>query len=131
MDMKAVLKYILTYILRVGMLGDCIFCKIANKEIKSSIVYEDESIIAFDDINPQAPVHVLVVPKKHVSNIMELKDYSLLENVFKVIQKVAEMKGVDKDGFRVVVNHLQKGGQSVFHLHFHLIGGRQMLWPPG
>lgn len=131
MDLKSVLKYIRTYILRLGMSGDCIFCKIANKDIKSSIVYEDDNIIAFDDINPQAPVHVLVVPKKHISNIMELSDYSVLEGVFRGIQKVAELKNIDKEGFRVVVNHLQKGGQTVFHLHFHVLGGRQMMWPPG
>ncbi len=112
-------------------MADCIFCKIASKEIPSKVVYEDENIIAFDDINPQAPVHTLVVPKKHVSTIMELEDYDIVANVFKVIKKVAEIKNIDKDGFRVVVNHLSRGGQSVFHLHFHVLGGRQMLWPPG
>ena len=112
-------------------MADCIFCKIASKEIPSKVVYEDENIIAFDDINPQAPVHTLVVPKKHVSTIMELEDYDIVANVFKVIKKVAEIKNIDKDGFRVVVNHLSRGGQSVFHLHFHVLGGRQMLCPPG
>jgi len=112
-------------------MSDCIFCRIVNKEIPSKIVYEDENVIAFDDINPQAPVHTLVVPKKHINTIMELEDYEVVSNVFKAIKKVAEIKNIDKDGFRVVVNHLSKGGQSVFHLHFHVLGGRQMLWPPG
>ncbi len=112
-------------------MADCIFCRIVNKEISSKIVYEDENVIAFDDINPQAPVHTLVVPKKHINTIMELEDYEVVSNVFRAIKKVAEIKNIDKDGFRVVVNHLSKGGQSVFHLHFHVLGGRQMLWPPG
>lgn len=113
------------------MQEDCIFCKIVGKEVKSNIVYEDENIISFEDINPQAPVHVLVVPKRHIPNIMEVDDYRILEDIFKAIQKVAKIKGIENEGFRVVVNHLRKGGQSVFHLHFHILGGRQMIWPPG
>ncbi|MFN4245807.1 MAG: histidine triad nucleotide-binding protein [Brevinematia bacterium] len=111
--------------------GDCIFCKIVNKEINSKVIYEDDDIIAFEDINPQAPVHFLVVPKKHISNVMELSEFDLVGKVFFAIQKVAKMKGIESEGFRIVINHLSKGGQSVFHLHFHVLGGRQMLWPPG
>ncbi len=113
------------------MSESCVFCKIVSKEVPAKIVYEDENVVAFDDINPQGPVHVLVVPKKHVENVMMIDDYKILEYIFDTIKKVASLKGIDKDGFRVVVNHLRKGGQTVFHLHFHVIGGRQMLWPPG
>ncbi|MEN2997910.1 MAG: histidine triad nucleotide-binding protein [Brevinematia bacterium] len=111
--------------------GDCIFCKIVNGEVKSNIVYEDEDVIAFEDINPQAPVHVLVVPKQHIPNIMQVREYTVLEKIFRAIQKIAEAKNLALEGFRVVVNHLHRGGQSVFHLHFHILGGRQMMWPPG
>jgi histidine triad (HIT) family protein len=110
---------------------DCLFCRIVNKEIQAKIVYEDDYVVAFDDINPQAPVHVLVVPKKHISTVMNIDDYEVVVNAFKAIKKVAEIKNISNDGFRVVVNHLGRGGQSVFHLHFHVLGGRQMLWPPG
>lgn len=113
------------------MKDDCVFCKIVSKEIRAGIVYEDEYTVAFDDINPQAPVHVLVLPKEHIENLMSVKDYGILGYIFETIKRVAEIKKIDKDGFRVVVNYLKKGGQTVFHLHFHVIGGRQMLWPPG
>ncbi|MGB9621711.1 MAG: histidine triad nucleotide-binding protein [Brevinematia bacterium] len=113
------------------MSGHCIFCKIANREVNSNVVYEDDKVIAIDDINPQAPVHVLVIPKKHIANVMELEEYDILGDIFNAIKEVAKIKGIDNDGFRVVVNHLRKGGQTVFHLHFHILGGRQMMWPPG
>ncbi|MCX8028692.1 MAG: histidine triad nucleotide-binding protein [Brevinematales bacterium] len=130
-SLNSILKYISLYIFRLPMPNDCVFCKIVNKEIKSKIVYEDETTLCFEDINPKAPVHVLVVPKKHISTIMELEDNDIMIDIFKAIQKVAQVKNIDKDGFRVVVNHLQNGGQTVFHLHFHILGGRQMMWPPG
>jgi len=103
-------------------MADCIFCRIVNKEIPSKIVYEDENVIAFDDINPQAPIHTLVVPKKHINTVMELEDYEVVSNIFRAIKKVAEIKNIDKDGFRVVVNHLSKGGQSVYISMYWVVG---------
>ncbi|MDI6601698.1 MAG: histidine triad nucleotide-binding protein [Thermoanaerobacteraceae bacterium] len=112
---------------------DCIFCKIINKEIPSSILYEDDDMVAFKDVNPQAPVHFLVVPKKHIENILSLgeEDYSLLEKIFKRINILVKELGIAENGFRVVNNCNQDGGQTVMHLHFHVLGGRFMQWPPG
>ena len=113
-------------------MSDCIFCKIANKEINSNFVYEDESVVAFRDLNPQAPQHILIVPKKHVANITELDDKDLAAHIFtEVVPKIAAEVGVDKSGFRIVINTGEEGGQTVNHLHVHLIGGRKMTWPPG
>ncbi|MBU0580106.1 MAG: histidine triad nucleotide-binding protein [Candidatus Margulisbacteria bacterium] len=114
-------------------MGDCIFCKIINKEIPSKIVYEDEKILAFHDIDPKAPVHILVIPKKHISNNLSLsdKDYSVIGEMFKVMNKIAKDQGLDKTGFRIVNNTLKDAGQLVEHIHFHLLGGRKMSWPPG
>ncbi len=112
---------------------DCIFCKIANKEIKSSIVFEDEDFVVFKDINPVADVHLLIIPKEHVKSLLEIEkiDESKLKNMFKIINKMAEESGISKDGFRVVTNIGESACQSVGHLHFHIIGGRKMGWPPG
>ncbi len=111
---------------------DCIFCKIANKEINSALIYEDESVVAFRDLNPQAPQHILIVPKKHVANITELDDKELAAHIFvDVVPKIAKEVGVADSGFRIVVNTGEEGGQTVNHLHVHLIGGRKMTWPPG
>jgi histidine triad (HIT) family protein len=110
---------------------DCIFCKIAKKEIPSSVVYEDPEIFAFNDIAPQAPVHILVIPKAHSESFTGLKDFSIVGRIYKVIEKIAAEKGIDKTGFRVVVNHGKAAGQAVPHLHFHLLGGRDLAWPPG
>lgn len=113
-------------------MADCIFCKIAAKEIPSALVYEDEQVVAFNDLNPQAPVHVLIVPKTHVKSILELKDAGLAAHIVtKVVPELAEKLGVAEDGFRLVVNTGDNGGQTVGHLHFHLLGGRFMQWPPG
>lgn len=112
---------------------DCIFCKIANKEIDTQVVFENDHILAFEDQNPQAPIHLLVIPKKHIPNIqeMEIEDQQqLLPEIFQAIQKIAEEKDLDK-GYRVVNNCKSHGGQTVNHLHFHLLGGRSMQWPPG
>ena len=111
---------------------ECIFCKIINKEIESKIVYEDDKCVAFEDINPQAPVHILVVPKKHISALREVddRDRELLGHVLKVASKIALEKGLEK-GYRIVVNDGKEAGQTVFHIHFHLLGGREMGWPPG
>ncbi len=111
---------------------DCIFCKIANKEINSALIYEDDSVVAFRDLNPQAPQHILIVPKKHVANIIELDDKELAAHIFvDVVPKIAKEVGVADSGFRIVVNTGEEGGQTVNHLHVHLIGGRKMTWPPG
>ena len=108
---------------------NCVFCKIAAHEIKSPIVYEDAALIAFDDNSPVAPVHVLVIPKKHVTEIAKLEPY--LSGIFKAIPEIAKKKGVDASGFRVVMNRGGNAGQAVDHLHFHVMGGRQLHWPPG
>lgn len=111
----------------------CIFCKIINKEISSNIVYEDEKVIAFHDINPQAPFHILVVPKRHISTLLELKeeDKELIGHIFLVINKIAKDLGFEERGYRVVVNCKEEAGQTVFHIHFHILAGRPMDWPPG
>ena len=107
---------------------DCLFCKIIKGEIPSNIVYEDEEILAFRDINPVAPVHVLVIPKKHIGSLVDLKqeDEAVVGRIYSVINKIAKQEGIDKKGFRVVVNCGEDGGQEVKHLHFHLIGGKKL-----
>ena len=112
---------------------DCIFCKIAEKNIPAKVIYEDEHAIAFEDINPQAPVHVLVIPRKHISTIIDIQDedMSLLGHLFYVVNVIAAQKEVDKSGFRVVLNCNEEAGQTVFHIHLHVLGGRLMQWPPG
>ena len=109
-------------------MDDCIFCKIINKEIPSNIVYEDDEILAFRDINPVAPVHVLVIPKKHIDYVSDLKeeDEALIGKIYTVINKIAKQEGIDEKGFRVVVNCKEDGGQEVNHLHFHIIGGKKL-----
>ena len=113
-------------------MSDCIFCKIANKEIKSDIVYEDDRVVAFNDINPHAPVHVLVIPKKHIVGVAEARDEDaeLMGHLQLVAARLAEEKGV-AEGYRIVVNSGPLAGQSVMHLHYHLLGGRRLNWPPG
>ncbi|MDD3776167.1 MAG: histidine triad nucleotide-binding protein [Actinomycetota bacterium] len=112
---------------------DCLFCRIANKEIDSEIVLETENVMVFKDINPQAPVHLLAIPKQHVDSIMEAGNLPLevLGEIMEVIAKVAKDYNLEKDGFRVVTNTGRGAGQSVDHLHFHILGKRQFSWPPG
>lgn len=115
-------------------MADCIFCKIAQKEIPSALVYEDDQVAAFKDLEPQAPVHVLIIPKKHVESILALEadDKELAAHILvDVIPKLARKLGIEEKGFRVVTNTGEEGGQSVKHLHFHLLGGRSLQWPPG
>ncbi|HWR38112.1 MAG TPA: histidine triad nucleotide-binding protein [Patescibacteria group bacterium] len=114
-------------------MSDCIFCKIAAKEIPSQLVYEDERVIAINDIQPAAPVHILVIPKKHSANIMEIAadDQGIAGYVMEVIPQIAAQAGLAEEGFRVVVNTKEIGGQTVPHIHWHLLGGRNMKWPPG
>lgn len=112
-------------------MAECIFCKIGKGEVDSDLVYEDEEIFAFADINPQAPVHLLILPRKHITAITEVEDFKLVGDIHKVAVKLAEERGLTEDGFRIVNNCGSKGGQTVDHLHFHLLGGRQLKWPPG
>jgi histidine triad (HIT) family protein len=109
-------------------MDDCIFCKIARKEIPSSIVYEDDKVLAFKDINPVAPVHVLIIPKEHISGVTGLneKNASVIADIHLAAAKTAEKLGIDKDGFRMITNCGKNAGQTVFHLHYHLIGGINM-----
>lgn len=111
----------------------CIFCDIASGKIPAQKVYEDDKILAFDDIAPQAPVHVVVIPKEHISSIPDInsKNNDNIKAIFDVINEVAKKKKVVESGFRVVVNHGKDAGQAVLHLHFHVMGGRSMEWPPG
>jgi histidine triad (HIT) family protein len=109
----------------------CIFCRIIAKQIPASVVYEDDQVLAFNDLSPQAPVHILVIPKQHVETVDQLQDMSVLGELFSAIKKLAKEKGLDKSGYRVVVNHGADAGQAVPHLHFHLLGGRALHWPPG
>ncbi|HBK69818.1 MAG TPA: histidine triad nucleotide-binding protein [Firmicutes bacterium] len=115
-------------------MDECIFCQIARKAIPAKILLENEEIIAFQDINPVAPVHILLVPKKHISSIMDPKlseDPELTTKLFSAIQEIAEETKINQEGFRVVINRGVNAGETVPHLHFHLIGGRELSWPPG
>ena len=110
------------------MAADCIFCKIANKEIPADIVFEDDELIAFNDISPQAPIHVLVVPKVHIPTVNDLakNDAERVGGLVLRAQALAEARGIDGDGYRLILNCNEGGGQTVFHIHLHLLGGRQM-----
>ena len=114
-------------------MSNCLFCKIVERKIPARIVYEDDQTLAFDDINPQAPVHSLVIPKKHVAAVQEcgLQDQSLLGHLLLTCSTIAKQKGLPESGYRIVANTGRDGGQTVFHLHFHVMGGRHMGWPPG
>lgn len=115
-------------------MGGCLFCKIVRSEIPSKKAYEDDHIFAFHDIQPQAPVHILFITKIHREHLMDLKEEEaafLTGRLFAAIRKTASDQGLDSKGFRVVTNNGAEAGQSVFHLHFHLLAGRPMSWPPG
>jgi histidine triad (HIT) family protein len=116
----------------VGDLNDCLFCKIARKEIPADIVYEDDDVLAFRDIRPQAPVHVLVIPKRHIASLADLtqEDKDVMGHVTLVASRLARDLGVS-EGYRVVINCGKDAGQTVFHIHMHLLGGRSLGWPPG
>lgn len=109
-------------------MDNCIFCKIINGEIPSEKVYEDDNVLAFKDINPVTPIHVLIIPKKHIENVLEIKkeDNELLSEMFEAIKKVANLVGVEKSGFRIVSNCGKDAGQEVMHLHFHLLAGEKL-----
>ncbi len=115
-------------------MGNTIFSKIINKEIPADIVFESENVLAFKDIKPQAPVHILIIPKTEIPKVTDLKSdehTELLGEMFETANKLAKQMGIDKDGFRLVFNCGDNGGQEVYHLHMHLLGGRRMKWPPG
>jgi len=113
--------------------ADCLFCKIARNEIPAKLVFEDEEVVAFDDINPQAPVHVLVVPRRHIPSLNDLTpgDDALVGKMSRIAAQIAKDRGVAEPGWRSVVNVNREGGQLVFHVHMHCMGGRPMFWPPG
>ncbi|MCU0971372.1 MAG: histidine triad nucleotide-binding protein [Gammaproteobacteria bacterium] len=111
----------------------CIFCKIASGEIPATVVHQDEHVVAFRDLNPQAPTHVLVIPRRHVATLNDLTDADgeLVGRMYLAAKRVAEMDGVAEAGYRTVVNCNAAAGQSVFHIHLHLLAGRPLHWPPG
>ena len=112
---------------------DCLFCKMINREISADIVYEDDDVLAFNDINPQAPTHILIIPKKHIAtlNDIEESDLAIIGRLQFTAAKLAKEKGFAEDGYRVVMNCNEMGGQTVYHIHMHLMGGRAFTWPAG
>lgn len=111
----------------------CLFCKIISGDIPARIVHRDERLVVIEDINPAAPLHLLLIPRKHVANVLELSeiDDQLVGHLFRVAAEIARERGVAEDGFRIVTNTNAAAGQSVFHIHFHLLAGRDLQWPPG
>ncbi|MCP4994449.1 MAG: histidine triad nucleotide-binding protein [Gammaproteobacteria bacterium] len=114
-------------------MSDCLFCKMVAGEIEPDVVYQDDDLLAFRDINPQAPVHILIIPKQHISTLNEFNDENILlmGKMTLLAQQLATQEGIADEGYRIAVNCNDKGGQDIFHLHMHLLGGRQMRWPPG
>lgn len=112
---------------------DCIFCRIISGEIPAKKVYEDDWVIAIEDISPVAPLHILVIPRKHFVNSLDIdpEDNALIGRIYQVAARIAKERGVSEKGFRIVNNNNAGAGQSVFHIHFHLLGGRDFTWPPG
>ena len=112
---------------------ECIFCRIVNRESPADIVFEDDQTVAFKDINGKAPIHILVIPKKHIRSLVDIniEDVPLMGHLMFVANKVAVQKGISSKGFRLVLNSGLESGQSVWHIHLHLLGGRRMTWPPG
>lgn len=111
----------------------CIFCEIANGERAADLVYEDEIAVAFRDINPQAPTHILVIPREHIAGPLSVDadNAPIIGHLVAVAAKIAQQEGIAPDGYRLVINQGRDGGQSVFHIHVHVLGGRRMSWPPG
>ena len=114
-------------------MSDCLFCGIVDGKIKANLVYQDDAVVAFKDIAPKAPVHFLIIPRKHLVNVSDIEeqDRGLIGQIFQVAAQLARAQGIADSGFRVVVNTGADAGQSVYHLHYHVLGGRQMSWPPG
>ena len=112
-------------------MSDCLFCKIAKGDIKASIVAQDDTLVAFRDVNPQAPTHILIIPRAHVATLNEVTDAGLLGELLLKARDLARTEGLADRGYRLVINTNAEAGQSVFHVHAHLLGGRRMTWPPG
>jgi histidine triad (HIT) family protein len=114
-------------------MADCIFCEIVEREAPAKIVHEDADTVAFEDVNPQAPTHVLVIPRKHIATINDLapEDDAVVGKMYRVAAAVARQRGIAETGWRTVMNANRDAGQSVFHIHLHVLGGRRMRWPPG
>ena len=114
-------------------MSDCLFCGIVDGTIKANIVYHNDRLVAFKDISPKAPVHILIIPRKHLVSVLDIEadDSALIGEIFQVAGRLAREHGIADSGFRVVVNSGEDAGQSVFHLHYHILGGRLMGWPPG
>jgi histidine triad (HIT) family protein len=114
-------------------MADCLFCKIVNGEIPAKIVYQDDHVLAFNDVNPQAPVHVLIVPKRHIATLSDLTpdDDRIVGELARRAAAIASERGISAGGYRTVFNTNRDAGQTVFHIHLHLLGGRAMAWPPG
>ena len=112
---------------------DCLFCKIIGGEIPSNVVFENKDVLAFRDISPQAPTHILIIPRRHISTINDIgaDDRELVGSLFTAAKEIAAAEGLSEDGYRVVMNCGEGAGQSVFHIHLHLLGGRGLGWPPG
>ena len=110
---------------------DCLFCKMVAGEIQADVVYEDEQVLAFRDINPKAPTHILVIPKQHVVTLNDLQDKDLAGHLLQTVAQIAATEGIAEAGYRTVINCNNEGGQEVYHLHLHLLGGRPMTWPAG
>jgi histidine triad (HIT) family protein len=113
------------------MADDCLFCRIVRKEIPATLVAETDRCIAFRDINPQAPVHVVIIPREHVASLNEARDADLIGRLSLFAADIARTEGIAESGYRTVVNTNRDAGQTVFHVHLHLLGGRAMSWPPG
>lgn len=112
-------------------MSDCLFCNMVAGIIKPDIVYENEAVLAFRDIHPQAPVHILVIPKAHIATLNDLEEPLLAGQLLQAVAKIAQQEGIADTGYRTVINCNRHGGQEVYHLHLHLLGNRQMHWPPG
>lgn len=114
-------------------MGECIFCKIINGEIPCAKVFEDDKILAFNDINPEAPTHVLIIPKEHIASANELNEDNIdvIGHIFLKAKEIANKLGIAEEGYRIVNNCGKNGGQTVGHIHYHLLGGRELQWPPG
>lgn len=107
-------------------MSDCIFCKIANKEINSEIIYENENVIAFKDLNPRAKIHFLIIPKKHYDTILDINDEQTMKDLYKAIKELAKKYNIDETGFRIINNCKENGGQEVMHMHFHMLAGEKL-----
>jgi histidine triad (HIT) family protein len=113
------------------MAPDCLFCRIVRKEIPANLVHESDDCVAFRDIDPQAPVHILVIPREHAASLNDISDPALVGRLAVVAAEIARKEGIAESGYRTVINTNRDGGQTVAHLHLHLLGGRHMSWPPG